>query len=83
MRNFNTLELGAAAALPSFMCALNGAKKVVITDYPDEQIINSILKNTKTNDLLNDDTVKVQGYLWGDDVQPLLKNLESDSLFDV
>eukprot|EP00695_Tsukubamonas_globosa_P001080 TRINITY_DN2019_c0_g1_i1.p1 TRINITY_DN2019_c0_g1~~TRINITY_DN2019_c0_g1_i1.p1 ORF type:complete len:141 (+),score=35.94 TRINITY_DN2019_c0_g1_i1:59-424(+) len=38
------LELGAGAGLPSIICALNGAETVVITDYPDQRLI----ENTET-----------------------------------
>ncbi|KAJ1553692.1 nicotinamide n-methyltransferase, partial [Cladochytrium tenue] len=36
------LELGAAAAVPSLIAALNGAEKVVITDWPDPGLIKNI-----------------------------------------
>lgn len=50
----NVLELGAGAALPSFIAALNGAKKVLsrnsdckvmITDYPDHELLQNIEHN--------------------------------------
>jgi len=39
------LELGAGAGLPSFSCILNGVKHVVITDYPEENLISNIQSN--------------------------------------
>ncbi|KAG0353059.1 nicotinamide n-methyltransferase [Podila minutissima] len=73
----NVLELGAAAALPSFVAAVNGASKVVITDYPDESLINNIQYNADLNvpAQVQDGTVVVQGYLWGSNTRPLLANL--------
>lgn len=44
----SVLELGAAAALPSFVASLT-AKKVIITDYPDEPIVNAIKTNAEFN----------------------------------
>ncbi|KAF9431165.1 nicotinamide n-methyltransferase [Podila epigama] len=73
----NVLELGAGAALPSFVAAVNGATKVVVTDYPDESLINNIQYNAELNipTLVQDGTVIVQGYLWGSNTRPLLANL--------
>jgi nicotinamide N-methyltransferase len=34
------LELGAGAGLPSLVCALNGAYQVVVTDYPDAELVD-------------------------------------------
>jgi len=41
------LELGAGAALPSIVAAMNGAAKVVATDYPDADLIENIEYNIK------------------------------------
>lgn len=67
------LELGAAAAIPSLLAALV-AKNVVITDYPDPNLIDNIEHNMQllrsqcpTKDL----KMSVQGYIWGHDPQPL------------
>lgn len=68
------LELGAAAALPSLICSLNGAKQVVSTDYPDPELIENIEHNVKsTCGHLNNITVK--GYIWGNDYTPLLETI--------
>ncbi|KAJ3273692.1 nicotinamide n-methyltransferase [Terramyces sp. JEL0728] len=60
------LELGAAASLPSIVCAMNGAKNVVSTDYPDIPLLKNILQNANENipHLLNQ-TFFVKGYIWG------------------
>lgn len=67
------LELGAAAALPSLVAALS-ADNVVITDYPDPDLISNIDHNV---DLLKKSTPKPlnvtsEGYIWGNDVSTLL-----------
>jgi predicted nicotinamide N-methyase len=39
------LELGAGAGLPSMICALNGAARVIVTDYPDVDLIDNLRFN--------------------------------------
>ncbi|KAF9359618.1 nicotinamide n-methyltransferase [Mortierella sp. AD094] len=75
--NKNVLELGAGAALPSFVAAINGASKVVITDYPDNDLISNIQFNAEqvVPQLTQDGVVIVQGYLWGSNTRPLLAHL--------
>ncbi|KAJ3121190.1 nicotinamide n-methyltransferase [Nowakowskiella sp. JEL0407] len=75
----SVLELGAAAALPSFVCALNGADRVVITDYPDPELMNNIQFNTANllPDLINTEHISIQGHLWGEDATPLLAALKT------
>lgn len=46
------LELGAGAGLPSLVCALNGASKVVVTDYPDAELIDNLRYNIEHCNLL-------------------------------
>jgi len=43
------LELGAAASLPSFIAAVNGAEVVVSTDYPEKELIDNIKNNAIRN----------------------------------
>ncbi|KAJ3058750.1 nicotinamide n-methyltransferase, partial [Quaeritorhiza haematococci] len=43
------LELGAAAAIPSMIASLNGAKTVVVTDYPEPPLIERISANVTAN----------------------------------
>ncbi|KAI1307684.1 nicotinamide n-methyltransferase [Mortierella claussenii] len=71
------LELGAGAALPSFVAAVNGASKVVITDYPDNDLISNIQFNAEqvVPQQTQAGTVIVQGYLWGSNTRPLLVHL--------
>ncbi|ANB14962.1 Nnt1p [Sugiyamaella lignohabitans] len=69
------LELGAAAALPSLLASLT-ADNVVITDYPDPDLIDNINENVK---LLRESVpngaklpITVEGYIWGNPVDDLL-----------
>lgn len=39
------LELGAGAGLPSIATAIWGAKQVVVTDYPDEDLVENMRMN--------------------------------------
>jgi predicted nicotinamide N-methyase len=48
-RNKSVLELGAGAALPSIIASANGATKTVVTDYPDQELIDNIEYNIKSN----------------------------------
>lgn len=43
------LELGAGSALPSLLATMNGASKVVITDYPERSLLENIEFNVDTN----------------------------------
>lgn len=77
------LELGAGAGLPSIMAIQAGATKVVTTDYPDEELMEVIRCNA--HDLLSStqiDRLKVTGYLWGSEVEPLL-SLNEGQPFDM
>ena len=55
------LELGAAGALPSLMAACNDAAKVVITDYPEQVLIDMIDNNVKKN--LSEETIRDRVYV--------------------
>jgi nicotinamide N-methyltransferase len=73
IKDKTVLELGAAAALPSLVAALS-ADNVVITDYPDPDLMDNInynvemLKNSTPKPL----SVTTEGYIWGNDVSNLL-----------
>ncbi|GAW02647.1 nicotinamide N-methyltransferase [Lentinula edodes] len=87
--NKNILELGAGGALPSLVAAESGARKVVITDYPDPDLIQNIECNVEENvDVARKGNVAVQGYVWGHSIHPLLASLQNESnsnedLFDL
>lgn len=42
-------ELGAGAGLPSIVAGLAGAEQVVVTDYPDEQLVANLAYNLDMN----------------------------------
>lgn len=74
----NVLELGAAGALPSVVSGLIGAKQVVSTDYPDADLIDNIKHNV--NGL---DNVAVEGYIWGNEYDDIIKHVDNGSTEDV
>ncbi|KAL1900224.1 hypothetical protein Sste5346_002534 [Sporothrix stenoceras] len=43
------VEVGAGTALPSILAALLGAKRVAITDYPAEVVLNNLKENLSRN----------------------------------
>ncbi|KAJ4475462.1 hypothetical protein J3R30DRAFT_3294262 [Lentinula aciculospora] len=77
----NILELGAGGALPSLVAVEYGARKVLITDYPDPDLIQNIEHNVRENiDVNRKDNVAVKGYIWGQSVHPLLGFLQNNSI---
>jgi nicotinamide N-methyltransferase len=48
-RGRHVLELGAGAGLPGLIAALNGAHRTVITDYPDQDLLDNIRENARVN----------------------------------
>lgn len=54
IRNKHVLELGAGAGLPSLVAAILGAEKVVVTDYPDGDLISNIEHNIASCALISD-----------------------------
>jgi nicotinamide N-methyltransferase len=86
------LELGAAAGLPSLVAGLLGAEKVVMSDYPDVEIVQNMQKNIDLCDAGAPEplkgkmstTIDAAGFIWGADVLPLLQRLPASSpKFDV
>lgn len=70
------LELGAGAGLPSLVAAINGAKQVVVTDYPDAELIENLQLNIQQCDQLSSPcNIVASGYLWGADTSELKRNL--------
>lgn len=79
-RNRTVLELGAGGGLPGLVTAKNGASQVVLTDYPDPNLIANLEHNVASNISANDaERVSVQGYIWGRPVRPLLKGLSAEA----
>ncbi|KAL6715526.1 Protein N-terminal and lysine N-methyltransferase efm7 [Lecanora helva] len=75
----NVLELGAGAGLPSLVAGICGARNVVVTDYPDAELIENLEHNVKISRSAGLDTRSIiaRGYLWGTSIQPLLSQLQS------
>ncbi|KAG1048537.1 hypothetical protein G6F43_009075 [Rhizopus delemar] len=69
------LELGAGGALPSLVAALNGAAKVIVTDYPDKELIENVEYNVEHNTAGYSDRIHVEGYIWGTNTDRLKKYL--------
>ncbi|KAL1297470.1 hypothetical protein AAFC00_004995 [Neodothiora populina] len=87
------LELGAGAGLPSLMSAILGAEYVLVTDYPDADLIENLEFNIEENckGVADESTrttsavagrevsrIEARGYLWGANVEPLLSMLPSN-----
>lgn len=80
------IELGAGAGLPSLcLASMNTPEinnQIVITDYPDENIIDNIQKNL-TNNIKSEfrSNCNVLGYCWGEDISTLTNLLPPEKLF--
>jgi nicotinamide N-methyltransferase len=87
VKNKTVLELGAGAGLPSLICALNGAKQVVVTDYPDADLIENLKHNINIcSGLPEPENISAEGYLWGASTEKLTLHLareERDAGFDL
>lgn len=72
LRSCNVLEMGAAAALPSIICARKGAT-VVSSDYPDARLVDNIQFNAENNlDIQQLSRFSSIGFCWGQDCKGLL-----------
>ncbi|KAJ2491868.1 Protein N-terminal and lysine N-methyltransferase efm7 [Coemansia sp. RSA 2050] len=81
----SVLELGAAGALPSLVSACNSASRIVITDYPDHDLVENIRRNVKANvpaEKIANGLVAVEGFKWGHDIERIA-GLSSSGTFDV
>ena len=84
------LELGAGSGLPSLVSAILGARKVVVTDFPDADLIDNLWRNigecnrlAGDNSGRNEATIIAEGFVWGGNAEPLLSNIRPDSGFDL
>jgi len=73
-RGKRVLELGAGAGLPSLTAAMCGAEKTVITDYPDQSLVDNMVWNADVN-LTGEirGNVDVEGFVWGAKVDSLME----------
>lgn len=94
VKDRNVLELGAGAGLPSLVAAALGARRVVMTDFPDADILSTMEKNIaecriipptgEAEERTKADVIVSKGFVWGFDPQPLLAELSpSHPKFDV
>jgi nicotinamide N-methyltransferase len=68
--------------LPSLVCALNGASRVVVTDYPDAELIDNLRFNITHCAL--PPSIVAEGYLWGAPIADIVRHLpEKEGGFDV
>ncbi|KIW94883.1 uncharacterized protein Z519_04861 [Cladophialophora bantiana CBS 173.52] len=66
VQNKTVLELGAGAGLPSLVAAILGARKVVVTDYPDHDLIANLRYNVEhCTALANKSNIVIEGFVWG------------------
>ncbi|KAK0254423.1 Protein N-terminal and lysine N-methyltransferase efm7 [Friedmanniomyces endolithicus] len=77
IRHKSVLELGAGAGLPSLVSVLNGASCVVVTDYPEEALVENLRVNIRQN-CHEQHNIHAEGYLWGADISPLTRYLSDD-----
>ena len=83
--SLTVLELGAGLGLPSIVAAKLGAKKVVVTDYPDHELLSNLRANVNRNLAQNaQGQIFVQGLLWGNSAQiSKVRKEVSESRFDI
>ncbi|CEH12066.1 Predicted methyltransferase [Ceraceosorus bombacis] len=72
LRNTDVLELGAAAGLPSIVCKRRGARTVVATDWPDNELMANLESNCKPHGCVS------QGFVWGADPSIVTQHLPSE-----
>ncbi|KAL8283589.1 hypothetical protein RQP46_005384 [Phenoliferia psychrophenolica] len=82
----NVLELGAGGGLPGLVAALEGAANVVISDFPDADLVNNLQENVDENVGKTDGVAKTfaAGFTWGSSPTSLFSLLPSSSpSFDI
>ncbi|GAQ04076.1 protein N-methyltransferase NNT1 [Aspergillus lentulus] len=82
----DVLEIGAAAGVPSIVSAVKGARTVVMTDYPDPDLVENMRYNASLSAAIipSSSSLYVDGYKWGDPVEPLTAYLpEGSNSFDL
>jgi len=77
IRGKTVLELGAGGGLPSLVSAVLGAQKVVVTDYPDLDLILNLRHNIQHCSLLREKpNIVAEGFLWGSSPELLKSHLQ-------
>ncbi|KIX04066.1 uncharacterized protein Z518_07619 [Rhinocladiella mackenziei CBS 650.93] len=78
------LELGAGAGLPGLVSAILGARKVVVTDYPDLELIVNLRYNIQHCDAIeNKSAIVAEGFLWGNSADSLKAHISPAAGFDL
>lgn len=80
------MEIGAAAGVPSIISAVKGARTVVMTDYPDPELVENMRHNASLAAPMipSSSSLHVDGYKWGNPVEPLFEYLpEGGKGFDL
>ncbi|KXX73364.1 Protein N-methyltransferase NNT1 [Madurella mycetomatis] len=82
VRGRTVLELGAGAGLPSIVAGALGARRVVMTDFPDPDLLENMWRNVRGCELLRggdgdggEGRVVVEGLVWGADPARVLAHL--------
>ncbi|KAI1341219.1 hypothetical protein F5Y15DRAFT_27817 [Xylariaceae sp. FL0016] len=92
VKDKTVLEIGAGAGLPSLVAAILGARRVVVTDFPDPDIVDTMKKNildcrliSASDAELKDLPIVADGFVWGADPTHLLAHLKpvSGGKFDI
>ncbi|TIA49918.1 hypothetical protein D6C77_09411 [Aureobasidium pullulans] len=81
VKSKTVLELGAGAGLPSLISAHLSAKRVVVTDYPDAELIANLSYNIDA--CAAKLPIVAKGYLWGADASTLIDEVKPEEGFDV
>lgn len=76
----DVLEIGAAAGVPSIIAAIKGARTVVMTDYPDPDLVENMRQNAVAAASLipANSHLHVAGYKWGADTDEIMSFLPTD-----
>ncbi|KAK0617124.1 hypothetical protein B0T14DRAFT_258636 [Immersiella caudata] len=89
VKDRTVLELGAGAGLPSLVAGALGARKVVVTDFPDPDLVENMRRNVRECTLLDEkeERVVADGYVWGTPAEKILAHIQrpghAEEKFDV
>lgn len=85
VKSKSILELGAGAGLPSIAAAILGAQSVVVTDYPDVDLIENLQYNIDhCEQARKSSKISACGYLWGNETSSLTASVQpQNARFDV
>lgn len=77
------IEFGSASTLPSLLCCIDGAKRVIATDYPDLDLLANMKYNVDHlpfNTTIKNKVLTTAGYIWGNDTTEI-RNLIGDGSY--